>query len=201
MRRPVTALLALAILAATTVALKPVRAAVLDLVAPTPAPGSTPAAAAAIVLPEPPAPGQSVPARTPVRPTTGPKLTDAQVSAAVAAIAADAGVRNLLGGADYSVADAVPWVTPGSVTPSVVGADVEITLTKALNGPVALPGIRFDDANVGYSKLIKHGVVHDASRLSVLVDFRDNAVVSINPVGAARIDELPGNAHHPARGE
>jgi hypothetical protein len=200
MRRLVTAFLAMGVLTATA-ALTPVGAAVLDLAAPRPAPSSAQEVLGPVVLPAPPIPGEPLPPRVEIPAPSGPTLTDAQRSAAVETIASDPVVQRVLGGIDYSVRTAVPWVAPGSAVREVVGANVEIALASPLSGAVALPGIRFDSTNTTYERLVIRAIVDGTSRLSIHVDFREDGVVSISPADGAPMTELPGNKHFKPRGE
>jgi len=130
---------------------------------------------------------------------SGPTLDQSQVDTATAIVNADPFLKGLTRGNRYTVTNAVPWTDPG--TDEVMGTELTLALAGPVTASTVLPGIRYDVQGSSYQRLQLHARVENATALTVLVDFRSNAVVSVAPDDAAVVTELPGNVHFPASGE
>jgi hypothetical protein len=166
-------------------------------------PGTSPGAAVAAAhsVRVPPTPDNPAPADPAVpEASQGPTLASAQLEAATEAVNSNPFLKGLTRGNRYTVGNATPWTEKTSET--VIGAELTLSLASPVNASTVLPGIRFPDGAVeGYTRLQIHARVENVTSLTVMVDLRTNAVVSVRPDDAAVVTELPGNVHFAAPAE
>lgn len=161
-------------------------------------PAASPGAAVAADHPVRPAASEANP--TPADPAVAetpqvPTLDRSQLDAVRAAVNADPFLKGITRGNKYTVANVTPWTEKASET--MIGAELTLTLASPVNATTDLPAIRFaEGTDESYTKLALHARVSNVTALTVMVDLRSGAVVSVQPDDDAVVTELPGNAHY-----
>jgi hypothetical protein len=127
-----------------------------------------------------PTKGASVPLSAPL-----PTLSSAQHDIARLAVRTDAKLAAILGSNQaYEIARIGPWTTVKN--PSLLGAVVEIELSRPLATTANFPLLAYDESEQSsppYRINVRALRVESAPTLSLLVEFGSNTVIAIRPVG------------------
>jgi hypothetical protein len=93
-------------------------------------------------------------------------------------LASSVAFKQIVGSIGYSVAASTPW--EDGIGATNLGTMIDLKLASPLSGIFNFPGVQFTSPTT-YTKLSVPGAVSGVTTLTVLVDLRTKAVVSVEP--------------------